>query len=75
VRDVAHNLTTLINYNAISTRRATIIDAPVFQDRELVVRSLNAAEAETFIVIVSLWISEVRVRGNLGEESGKGDEN
>jgi hypothetical protein len=36
---------------------------------------LNAAETETFIVIVSLWISGVGVRGNLGEDLGKGDEN
>jgi hypothetical protein len=66
VRDLTRNLTTLIDYNAISTRRATIIDASVFQDRELVVRPLDAAEAEAFIVIVPFWVPESLTLGRRG---------
>lgn len=58
VRDLARNLTIFINYNTISAGLATIIDAPVFQDRELVVRPLDAAKTEPFIVIVKFWIPE-----------------
>ena len=68
MRDFARNLTTFINHNTISTGCTAIIDAPIFHDRELVVRPFDTAEAEAFIVLVWFWIPESLVLEGIQEK-------